>query len=162
MRQLCSLESFTDYGLFLFPTYLQCHSTRTKSLPFKHTVLTFITDNAGPPRWANTATVFTVTSASIQTILTAQATVIAKSVIKANWNEIYRRLSEHPDKIIPQALTYCSRCTSARRNLHNIDSLKKSIHVVSVNVGSVAIPLIHRKRQSQMEIPKFSSSNFRL
>lgn len=111
---------------FLFPTYLQCHSTWTKRPPFKYTVLTFITDNAGPPRWANTATVFTVTSASVQTILTAQATVIAKSVIKANWNEkIYRRFSEHPDKILPQALTCRSRCTSAKMNLHNIDSLKE-------------------------------------
>lgn len=117
---------------------LQGHSRRTKSPPFKHTVLTFVTDNALPPRRANAATALTVTSASVQTILTAQAAVIPKSVIKANWNEKkYSRFSEHPDKIIPPALT-CSRCTSAKRKLH-IKRLKKpSIRVVSVQVGSVA------------------------
>lgn len=76
--------------------------------------------------------------------------------------KIYRRFSEHPDKIIPQALNCRSRCTSAKRNLHNIDSQRKVFTLFVLMLVVLQIPLIHHKRQSQMEIPKFSSSNFRV
>lgn len=135
-------------------------------MPFKWiqcTVLTLVADDAGPPRWANTATVLAVTSASIHTILTAQAAVIAKSVIKANWKEKIQKAQWASDKTLLEALSCPSRCTSTKGNLRDIDELKKSLFkLLAFVLEALQISPSRAKMYSQVDIPKFSASNFNL
>lgn len=125
--------------LLRFPTCLQCHSTRTKPLPFKYTILTFVADDASPSRWTNTATALTVTSASIHTVFTAQATVVAKSVIKANWKEKMQKTQWAPGQNISMG-SYLSLQVHKYKKEHvqHWRSEKNPLQIVTFHVDSTA------------------------
>lgn len=146
--------------LLRFPTCLQCHSTRTKPLPFKYTILTFVADDASPSRWTNTATALTVTSASIHTVFTAQATVVAKSVIKANWKEKMQKTRWAPGQNISMGSYLSLQVHKYKRNTYNTDDLKKTLfRLLPFMLIALQISLSHSRRWSRMDIPKFLTLN---